>query len=232
MKITKIGNVYQLSFMPRFFPVNCYFVEEKEGLTLIDCALPYSSKHILAAAKKVNKPITRIVLTHAHDDHVGSLDALKEALPHAPVYISRRDSRLLKGDTGLESGEPDTPIRGGVPKKIITKPDILLEDGDEIGALLTISTPGHTPGSLSFFDKSSRAIITGDALQTRGGVAVAGQLNPLFPFPAFATWNKELALNSANKLLELSPYVLAVGHGKMITDPAGLMKKAIERSQK
>ncbi|TRZ38006.1 MBL fold metallo-hydrolase [Niallia circulans] len=232
MKITKIGNVYQLAFMPRFFPVNCYFVEEKDGLTLIDCALPYSSKHILAAAEKLNKPITRIVLTHAHDDHIGSLDALKEALPHAPVYISRRDSRLLRGDKGLESGEPDTPIRGGVPKKIMTQPDILLEDGDEIGDLLTISTPGHTPGSLSFFDKNTRAIITGDALQTRGGVAVAGQLNPLFPFPAFATWNKELALSSAKLLLELSPQVLAVGHGKMITEPTDLMKKAIERSQK
>jgi len=232
MQITKIGNVYQLAFMPRFFPVNCYFVEEEDELTLIDTALPYSYKNILDAAKKINKQITRILLTHAHNDHVGSLDALKERLPHVPVYISRRDSLLLKGEVGLEPDEPNTPIRGGVPKKISTIPDILLEDGVQVGSLLTITVPGHTPGSLAFFDTRNNALIAGDALQTRGGIAVSGQLNPWFPFPAMVTWNKEIALNSAKKLLDLHPSILATGHGKMIRNPYNLMNKAIQRGQK
>ncbi|WP_345740661.1 hypothetical protein [Metabacillus endolithicus] len=36
MKVTKVGNVYQLTFLPGFFPVNCYMIEESSSLTLID----------------------------------------------------------------------------------------------------------------------------------------------------------------------------------------------------
>ncbi|MRS10760.1 MBL fold metallo-hydrolase, partial [Bacillus anthracis] len=49
MRMTHEKTVYQLSFLPRVFPVNCYFVEEEDGLTLIDAALPYSAKGILQA---------------------------------------------------------------------------------------------------------------------------------------------------------------------------------------
>lgn len=128
-----------MSFLPRAFPVNCYFVEEEDGLTLIDAALPYSAKGILQAAEKIGKPITKIVLTHAHDDHIGALDALKEVLPHVPVYISKRDAKLLEGDTTLQKDEPNIPIKGGVPKSK-TVPDVLLEDGDRVESLLAIMT--------------------------------------------------------------------------------------------
>ena len=134
--------VHQLTFMPRIFPVNCYIVEEEDGLTLIDAALPYSVKGILQAAAKIGKPITRIVLTHAHGDHVGALDALKQALPKVPVHISARDSRLLAGDVTLDTGEPQTPIRGDVPKNVQTRADVLLHDGNRIGSLLALAAPG------------------------------------------------------------------------------------------
>ena len=47
MKLTKEGFLYQLAFMPSVFPVNCYFVEEEESLTLIDAALPYNAEGII-----------------------------------------------------------------------------------------------------------------------------------------------------------------------------------------
>ena len=109
-------NGISIVILPRAFPVNCYFVEEDDGLTLIDAALPYSAKGILQVAEKIGKPITKIVLTHAHDDHIGALDALKEVLPHVPVYISKRDAKLLEGDMTLQKDEPNIPIKGGVPK--------------------------------------------------------------------------------------------------------------------
>jgi glyoxylase-like metal-dependent hydrolase (beta-lactamase superfamily II) len=230
MRVIKEGFLYQLTFMPRFFPVNCYFIEEEDGLTLIDAALPYSVKPILQAAEKIGKQIKKIVLTHAHGDHIGALDELKARLD-VPVYISARDSRLLAGDTSLDSTEPQTPIRGGVPKNIQTRPDFLLKDGDQIGSLLVISTPGHTPGSMSFFDQRTNTLIAGDAFQTRGGTAVSGVIIPWFPFPAMATWNKETALQSARKIHELKPSVLAVGHGELIRDPGPIIEKAIQKAE-
>ncbi|MCM3573552.1 MBL fold metallo-hydrolase [Mesobacillus subterraneus] len=231
MRVIKEGYLYQLTFMPRFFPVNCYFIEDEDGLTLIDAALPYSAKPILQAAEKIGKPIKRIVLTHAHGDHIGALDELKAKL-NVPVYISARDSRLLAGDTSLDSTEPQTPIRGGVPKNIKTKPDMLLNEGDEIGSLLAISTPGHTPGSISLLDQRTDMLIAGDAFQTRGGTAVSGVTIPWFPFPAMATWNKEAALQSARKIQELKPTLLAVGHGELLRNPAAPIEKAIQKAEK
>ncbi|MFB7305347.1 MBL fold metallo-hydrolase [Heyndrickxia sporothermodurans] len=231
MRILKEKSIYQLSFLPNVFPVNCYFVEEEGSLTLIDAALPFSAKGILKAANKIGKPITRIVLTHAHDDHVGALDSLKEALPEVKVYISERDERLMRGDRSLDEGEVDKPVKGGVPKSLNTSADVLLKEGDQIGSLLSIATPGHTPGSFSFLDTRNQAIIVGDAFQTRGGIAVAGQLRPFFPFPALATWSEEVALQSAIKILDYSPSLLAVGHGKMIVNPSQLLSQAIKRAQ-
>ncbi|GAA0335248.1 MBL fold metallo-hydrolase [Bacillus carboniphilus] len=230
MQVIKKGSLYQLAFMPRFFPVNCYMVEEESSLTLVDTALPYSWTGILQVAEQIGKPITKIVLTHGHGDHVGSLDTLKEKLPSVETYISKRDARLLKGDRSLDPTEPETPIRGGVPKDVRTTPDFLLEDGDEVGSLVAISTPGHTPGSMSFIDKRTLALIAGDAFQTRGGMAVSGQIRPTFPFPAMATWNKEVAIESANKLLGFNPSLLAVGHGKMIDQPNHLIDRAIQEA--
>ncbi|AIQ52976.1 MBL fold metallo-hydrolase [Paenibacillus sp. FSL R7-0331] len=231
MRTTQIGNLVQLTWLPDFFPVNCYLVVEENELTLIDAALPFSVKGIISAAAKLNKPVTRIVLTHAHGDHVGALDELKRRLPAAKVYISERDAALLRGDRSLRAGEPQMPIKGSVPKKLKTRPDVVLQEGDLIGSLQAISTPGHTPGSMSFIDTRTRAIIAGDAFQAFHRTAVSGTVVPLFPFPAMATWNKELALASAVKLAELSPAVLAVGHGNLLKEPMEAMKQAILRSE-
>lgn len=231
MRIIREETVHQLTFLPLSFPVNCYLVEESEELTLIDAALPYSASRILKAAKAIGKPITRIVLTHAHDDHLGSLDSLKQALPDVPVYISHRDARLLAGDRTLDDNEPKTPIKGGAPKNLKTRADILLKDGEQVGSLLAIATPGHTPGSMSFLDKRNKALIAGDAFQTRGGMAVAGQLKFWFPFPAMATWNKQLALKSAIKLKDFHPSLLAVGHGAMLKQPQEVMTRSITEAE-
>lgn len=231
MQIKQERTVYQLAFLPRFFPVNCYLVEEENGLTLIDAALPYSVKGIMRAAETIGKPINRIVLTHAHDDHVGALDQLKLLLPDALVHISRRDARLLAGDVTLDPDEPDTPIRGGVPKKVKTRPDVLLEEGDRIGSLVAVALPGHTPGSFGFLDTRNQAFIAGDAMQTRGGIAVSGQLQPWFPFPAMATWNKKVALESVRKLREVKPSLLAVGHGRMLPEPGPAIERAIAAAE-
>ncbi|TLS36423.1 MBL fold metallo-hydrolase [Pseudalkalibacillus caeni] len=232
MRLGQYDHIYQLTFLPKTFPVNCYLVEEEKELTLVDAALPYSHKGILKTASQIGKPISRIVLTHAHDDHVGALDALKQALPDAEVFISERDARLLAGDKSLDPNEPQTPIKGGVPKSLKTRADTLLTDGDQIGSLTAVMASGHTPGSMAFLDERTRALIGGDTFQTRGGIAVAGKMKPTFPFPALGTWDKATAIESARKLLDLKPSLLAIGHGTVLTNPLSRMEQAIEEAEK
>ncbi|WHY67862.1 MBL fold metallo-hydrolase [Neobacillus sp. SuZ13] len=232
MRMIRNGYLYQVTFMASVFPVNCYLVEEEDGLTLIDAALGFCTKGIMQAAESIGKPITKIVLTHAHEDHVGALDSLKGLMPEVPVYISIRDNRLMNGDRSLDRHEAQTPIKGGVPKKLKTRANILLKEGDLIGSLTSIETPGHTPGSMSFLDLRTKALIGGDALQTRGGMAVAGEIVPWFPFPAFGTWSKETAMKSARKLVGYQPELLAVGHGEMVMNPVKEMERAIKHLER
>jgi glyoxylase-like metal-dependent hydrolase (beta-lactamase superfamily II) len=108
-----------------------------------------------------------------------------------------------------------------------TKPTLLLHEGDRVGSLEVIATPGHTPGHIAFLDTRNRALIVGDAFQTLGGVAVSGAFKPLFPLVMFATWHKETALESARKLLALKPSSLSVGHGRTLNNPQDVMARAI-----
>src|SRR5881275_1431786 len=198
MKVTaSSNNLYQLT---RLGFVNCYLVREDDGFTLIDTGMSGQAQAIMQEAQKLGLPIAHILLTHAHVDHVGSLDALHAALPGAQVAISERDARFLSGDKSLDPSEPQVPLRGGYPV-CTTKPTRLLHEGDRIGSLEVIATPGHTPGHIAFLDTRNRAVIAGDVFQTLGGVAVAGTFKLLFPLPALATWHTGLALESARKLL-------------------------------
>lgn len=232
VRVIQNGHLYQVTFMAKVFPVNCYLVEEEDGLTLIDAALGFCTNGIVKAAESIGKPITKIVLTHAHEDHVGALDSLKELMPDVPVYISVRDHRLMSNDRSLDPHEDQMPIKGGVPKKLKTRANVLLKEGDFVGSLKAIESPGHTPGSMSFLDIRTNALIAGDAFQTRGGIAVPGDLKPLFPFPSFGTWSKKTALASAKKLVNYKPRLLAVGHGEMIANPVKVMEQAIENLER
>ncbi|GMA50575.1 hypothetical protein GCM10025857_19320 [Alicyclobacillus contaminans] len=66
----------------------------------------------------------------------------------------------------------------------------------------------------------------------RGGVAVSGTLRPLFPFPAWATWHPETALQSAKQLRALRPARLAVGHGSVVNHPLKAMDEAIAKAER
>jgi glyoxylase-like metal-dependent hydrolase (beta-lactamase superfamily II) len=207
--------------------VNVFLVREDDGLTLIDTAIPKSAKAIQAAARELGAPIVRIALTHAHGDHIGSLDELAGRLGGAEVLISARDARLLGGDKSLDPGE-EGKLRGSYPGAK-TRPTRTIAPGERVGSLEVIASPGHTPGHVAFLDTRDRTLYCGDVFSTLGGVATSAKVNPRFPLPAIATWNKDIELQSARELRALDPARIAPGHGKVVEAPAAAMDAAIAR---
>ncbi len=212
--------------LTRFTAFNCFLVREADGFSLIDTGLSGSAKGIIEAARSLGGPIRRILLTHAHIDHVGSLDALHALLPDVEVAISARDARFLKGDRSLDADEPQVPLRGGYID-CTTEPTRLLNGGDVVGSLEVIATPGHTPGHVAYFDHRDKTLITGDTYSTKAGIVTGGSLRLLFPFHALATWHKPTTLRSAEVLRDLQPARLAVGHGRTLENPVPAMERAI-----
>ncbi|RIK38444.1 MAG: hypothetical protein DCC55_21075 [Chloroflexi bacterium] len=228
MKITRHGDyLWQLT---RFGAFSCYLVRESNGLTLVDTNLSGSATAILQAARTIGLPITRVVLTHAHGDHAGSLDEVVQQLPGVEVAFTRRTADFLRGHLTLREDEPQAKLRGSFVKRN-TEPTDYLAVGDLVGSLRVLATPGHTPDHVSFFDERDGTLIAGDAFQTQAGVAVAGVMRWLFPFPALATWHLPTALQSARALRELKPARLAVGHSRVIDAPLAQMDAAIAEAE-
>ena len=230
MKVAQISNcIWQLTRLGSF---NCQLVrDEDESLTLIDTGLKGTADSILATAKSIGLPIRRILLTHAHMDHVGSLDQVTALTGPVEVIIGERESRLYEGNFTLDPNEPQTKIRGGFKecKTILTR----LPQGDEhVGPFRAIFAPGHTPGHLAYFDERDHSLFAGDALSSVGRLTVSGVFNWLFPFPVFATWHFATAIETAERLAALNPRLLVLGHGKVLESPRLLMERAIAAAKR
>ncbi|MCA9918776.1 MAG: MBL fold metallo-hydrolase [Anaerolineales bacterium] len=192
---------------------NVYLVVEPPNVVLVDAGMPRQHKNILSFLQQLgHRPndLTHILITHADMDHVGSLAALHQATG-AKVWAGADSTQLIhrgkspKHMPVLAQWIIDTFIRyGAVPQAQIS----VFEDGDTLpflGGLQAIATPGHTLDHFSFFSPTIGVLFVGDALNTRDGRI---QITP----PRI-TADKTAARHSAIRLLELSPSVIAAGHG-------------------
>ncbi|MGA2682821.1 MAG: MBL fold metallo-hydrolase [Candidatus Bathyarchaeia archaeon] len=146
---------------------NVYLVEDNDKLILIDTGLPRSSakiiKYIESLGHKRND-LSTIVVTHFHIDHVGSLKKMKTETG-AKVVVHEADADFVSGKKA-----PPKPKNlmfkalSSFVKPAPVEPEMVLKDGDKIGRLTVIHTPGHTEGSISLLDNEKKVMFVGDAL--------------------------------------------------------------------
>ena len=220
--IAVTDNLIQLT---RFRFVNAYLVREEDGFTLVDTTTGGAADALIAAAGRAGGEIRRVALTHGHGDHVGSLDALKERLGDSvQVLMPELDARIHAGEKVVEGKLP------GAWPKLETVPDVRLGDGDRVGTLEVVPTPGHTPGHVAFLDPRDGTLIAGDTFTAYGRLAVASHFYLRFPFAAMASWHKAKVLESAGRVRSIDPAVLVVGHGPAVRDPGTAIDQAIARA--
>ena len=225
MKRTHLtGNLTQLT---KLGLMNAYLVQEEDGLTLVDTMMS-AADGLLAAAQQAGAPIRRIALTHAHGDHVGSLDKLRDKLgTDVTVLMSEIDTQISTGERTDFPGKK----RGSWPK-LKTTPDVLLHPSERVGSLEVVAAPGHTPGQVAFRDTRDGSLIAGDAFSSVRTLEVPSHMSMPFPLPYGATWNRPQALETAIALRALEPTLLVLGHGHAVRNPAPEMDAAIARAQR
>ena len=113
---------------------------------------------ILALVKELNLTVVAIIHTHAHLDHILAAGEIKKATG-APIFLHESDQFLWD----IVEQQCDM---FGVPKVSLPDPDHYLKDDQALDCCggVAIHTPGHTPGSVSFWFEQYKTLIAGDTL--------------------------------------------------------------------
>ncbi|MFJ2645316.1 MBL fold metallo-hydrolase [Streptomyces sp. NPDC087420] len=160
---------------------NAFLVDGDDGFTLVDVGWAKAPGVLLAAVdERGRKPgdIKRIVLTHAHPDHVKGAAELRRRTG-ARILIHEADAGWLEAGRVPKGGRSGAwgHFLDGMPAlqwKPVT-PDALLTDDELIegsDGLRVVHTPGHTPGHIVLVHEPSRSVLVGDALFNRGGLEI------------------------------------------------------------
>ena len=168
---------------------NVWIVGNDEECIIIDA--PHDAAAIINQVR--SRKVKAILLTHAHNDHIGAAREVADALG-APILLNREDLVLW------EQVYPDA------------KPDSYHSDGDvfEVGGatLKPIHTPAHSPRSTCFYLESEGTVFTGDTL-FNGGPGATGR--SYSDYPTILTSIRE-------RLLTLpAETVVRTGHGEDTT---------------
>jgi len=201
--------------------VNFYLIVDADGMTLIDTGLGREARTVLKLISETGhapQDLKRILITHCDGDHVGGVQALK-AKTGARVYASPFEAQAMAAGHSSRKMRSDMlsgRLFGLVVKLLSFSPaqaDEMLSDGMTLptpGRLRVISTPGHTPGHLSFYAPQEGILFCGDSLITQNGkLRISNGPN---------TWNEAEAVESARAQAALGATIVCSGHGPVLRD--------------
>jgi hydroxyacylglutathione hydrolase len=196
--------------MLRFFPVgpiacNCVIVADDRSKHAVVVDPGDDAEVIVHTLRELQLNPVALLATHAHIDHVGALAGVKSA--------TAARAMLHEADVPLYENLAIHASWLGVSTPAVTKIDGFLDDGDVLTfgshSLRVIHTPGHSPGSISFFiDGLQPTLLSGDTLFA-GGIGRTDLWGGSF---------EQIMRSIKNKLLTLDDGVVVVpGHGPQTT---------------
>lgn len=209
--------IWQITF---HFPltVNCWLYEDVGGLTLVDSANPWNTSAILEAVEHIDKPLKRVIVTHAHPDHAGAAASIS-LKTGADVFVGELDLSFLRGVDTLSTAPGRSICRSvlefgrrfGILNPTPVSNAIGVKNGERIGNLQVIHTPGHTPGSISLWSEPIGALFVGDN--------VSNSLNVLRINNSIFTLDTRMLHESLQQYAEFPVKMLLPGHGPAYDKP-------------
>ena len=206
---------------------NVYLVINEKELLVVDTGTSGNAKKIVAYIQKVGhqpSEVSTIILTHYHMDHAGSVKELKD-LTNAKVAVHVEDADFVAGKKPYP--KPKNVLFRAVSSFIKIEPvevEIVLKDGDKIGNLTVVHTPGHSPGSIALLDAQRKVLFSGDTLRFDGSKVTGA--------PEQYTWNADKEKASIEKMSLLEFDVMLPGHGEILKANASNAVKVYLDSQK
>lgn len=157
------------------FGVNIYLLDGGTEWALLDVGMNDTLDDVIELIRRLDFPLSKckmLIATHADADHVQALAAARDRLKAKTAAHPKAAAALESGDavqTYASIPAQGIEIDGGMPA---CKIDVKLNEGDEIKVgklkLKVWSTPGHTPGQLSF--KLGNLLFSGDNIYKDGCV--------------------------------------------------------------